>query len=122
MFKQILIRYLQRQEHKDENERHRLITPSIPVGIAGIADARHEPARTVVLPLPSNNDDGKNDEEGALTAKTIAMIAMRARCQEALSFLRYVRRVLEEKGEDAAAAAAAVAAGHGWDWVEENCR
>ncbi|CAM9378300.1 unnamed protein product [Ectocarpus sp. 12 AP-2014] len=50
------------------------------------------------------------------------MIAMRARCQEALSFLRYVRRVLEEKGEDAAAAAAAVAAGHGWDWVEENCR
>ncbi|CAM9433121.1 unnamed protein product [Ectocarpus sp. 4 AP-2014] len=49
------------------------------------------------------------------------MIAMRARCQEALSFLRYVRRVLEEKGEDAAAAAAAVAAGHGWDWVEENC-
>ncbi|CAM9178272.1 unnamed protein product [Ectocarpus fasciculatus] len=50
------------------------------------------------------------------------MIAMRARCQEALSFLRYVRRVLEEKGENAAAAAAAVAAGHGWDWVEENCR
>ncbi|CAM9573393.1 unnamed protein product [Ectocarpus sp. 13 AM-2016] len=50
------------------------------------------------------------------------MIATRARCQEALSFLRYVRRVLEEKGEDAAAAAAAVAAGHGWDWVEENCR
>lgn len=75
----------------------------------------------MVLPLPSNIDDDKNDE-GALTAKTIAMIAMRARCQEALSFLRYVRRVLEEKGEDEAAAAAAVAAGHGWDWVEENCR
>ncbi|CAB1104214.1 unnamed protein product [Ectocarpus sp. CCAP 1310/34] len=50
------------------------------------------------------------------------MIARRARCLEALRFLRYVRKVLEEKGEDAAAAAAAVAAGHGWDWVEENCR
>ncbi|CAN0494424.1 unnamed protein product [Hapterophycus canaliculatus] len=47
------------------------------------------------------------------------MIATRARCQEALSFLNYVKRVLAEKGENAAAVAAA---GYGWDWVEDNCR
>lgn len=76
--------------------------------------------------MDDHNDDNEDDREGdasrtmtALNAKTIAMIATRARCQEALSFLHYVKRVLAEKGDNAAAVAAA---GHGWDWVEDNCR
>lgn len=77
-------------------------------------------------PVEEDDDESEQDDAGAsevlttaLNAKAIAMIATRARCQEALSFLNYVKRVLADKGENAAAVAAA---GHGWDWVEDNCR
>ena len=71
-----------------------------------------------------DDDDDDDDNEGPssaadINAASVAMIATRARCQEALRFMHFVKRVREEKRDDAAAAAAA---GHGWDWVEDNCR
>ena len=85
-----------------------------------------DPTNETFSPTPDGRDS-ENEESGygpsttsELNATSIATIAIRARCQQAQSFLHYVKRVREEKKEDAATAAAA--AGHGWDWVEDNCR
>lgn len=125
------------------------MAPIIPISIASIAGA-HNQARSVkgvptssstsrtaaALALPTLNDndnshdnggddDNEDDDESAsttaLTARSITMIATRARCHEALGFLRYVKRLLHDKRKDEVAAASA-ATGHGWDWVEDNCR
>ncbi|CAM9301453.1 unnamed protein product, partial [Scytosiphon promiscuus] len=136
MMRQILTTSLEQQE---EDQTGPSPTPAIPVGIAGIAGTHRQAHRikigarsTVVTQMLSppieaySGDDSEDDRAGggsgttgALNPETIAMIATRARCQEALSFLNYVKRVLVEKGENAAAVAAA---GYGWDWVEDNCR
>jgi len=81
---------------------------------------------TKETPTPYKFEDDTEESAGGssipavLNPTSIATIAIRARCQQAQSFLHYVKRVREEKKEDAATATAT--AGHGWDWVEDNCR
>lgn len=140
---QILLRSLEQQEEGEgQEEDGPLLAPDVPISLGGVVRA-HNLARRLkrsamasaaqkvgVSPITVDHeddeyeDDEDDDNNGAsstadLNAASIAKIAVRARCQEALSFLHFVKRVREEKREDAAAAAAA---GHGWDWVEDNCR
>eukprot|EP00752_Nemacystus_decipiens_P007240 g6481.t1 len=147
--RQILLRSLEQQEEgaAQREERVPSLAPTMPKSFGGLVRAqnlarnlkRHamaSAAKKAGEPLITADYDGDEEEEeeeeedddgdsegplsaADLNAASIAAIAMRARCQEALSFLHFVKRVREEKREDAAAAAAA---GHGWDWVEDNCR
>ncbi len=83
--------------------------------------AKEGPSPTSDRLVNGNEESGGGPSISAvLNTTSIATIATRARCQQAQSFLHYVKRVREEKKEDAATAAAT--AGHGWDWVEDNCR
>lgn len=137
LIEQILLRSLEQQEEAGQDED--VSSPVMPTSLRGFVVA-HKLARTlkrsalasaakkVGAPTTVDHDDGDGDDEDEdegpsstadLNAASIAMIAMRARCQEALTFLHFVKRVRAEKRDDAAAAAAA---GHGWDWVEDNCR
>lgn len=151
VYNQILVRSLENQEEGESQEEggggggDPLPAPVVPISFGGVVRA-HNLARLLkrsamasaakkvgvsLIPVDDgeeagdeHEDDEDDEDEGAssvadLNAASIARIAMRARCQEALKFLHFVKRVREEKREDAAAAAAA---GHGWDWVEDNCR
>lgn len=144
---QILLRPLEQQEEGEGQDSSPLLAPVVPTSLGGVVRAHNLARRLKRAAIASaankagekpplafddddddndgDHDDGDDENEGVassavdLNAASIARIALRARCQEALGFLHFVKRVREEKREDAAAAAAA---GHGWDWVEDNCR